>query len=140
MWISDLLGLNRALEPLPSFVSFNHLKVFKIAAPFVQRTENGIGRHSLIDIFPPTLETLHLNRFEAYFETVFEALEHLLAVNSPKQIPSLGKLVLEELYFSGGRPSKLMEVLWKDTQETAIGRLSRVAAARRVSLEVIGVD
>ena len=67
-WISDLLGVNRAWEPLPSFVSFNDLKVFKLAAPFLQETENGIGRHSLINIFPPNLETNHLNRFQAYFE------------------------------------------------------------------------
>ena len=133
---------------MESFISFNALKVFKTVAIFLTKTVKGTGRHSLINIFPPNLETLHLTRFQARFESLLEALEHLLAQKSPQQIPSLKTLILEEFdYYGtesgpwfGPRPAKLMHVLWKDTQETAIGRLSEVAAAQGVSIDVIGED
>ena len=129
-------------EPMRSFISFKALKVFKIEARFLATTDNGTGRDSLINIFPPSLETLHLIRFNASYESLLEALEHLLAQKSPQQVPSLKKLMLEEITFFFASYhvrfiSKLMDVLWKDTEETAIGRLGRVAAAHGVSVDVL---
>ena len=137
---------NSNLEPMASFISFNSLKVFKTAAAFLITTENGTGRHRLINIFPPNLETLHLTRFQdqARFESLLEALEHLLAQKSPQQIPSLKKIILEEgrlnPFFDarfGLGPTRLIDVLWKDTHETVMERLRRVAAGQGVSIDVI---
>ena len=137
---------NSDLEPMTSLISFKTLKHFKTVAATLVATHNGIGRHSLINIFPHSLETLHLTRFQfrARFESLLEALEHLLAQKSLHQIPSLKKIILGESGFFpfcdarfGMRPHKLMDVLWKDTQETVIERLRRVAAAHGVSIHVI---
>ncbi|MCJ1267341.1 hypothetical protein MMC22_007226 [Lobaria immixta] len=81
---------------MTSFISFNALKNFKIAAFFLRTTDNRSERQILINIFPPNIEMLHLNRFQAAFETLLEALEQLLAQKSPRQITSLKKLILEE--------------------------------------------
>ncbi|MCJ1261316.1 hypothetical protein MMC22_001180 [Lobaria immixta] len=131
---------NRDLEPMPSFITFSTLKVFKIRASFLLKTDNGIGRHSLIDIFPPSLETLHLTSFHPLFASLLEALKHLLAQKSPQQIPSFKKLILEEdgivessLYVRLGR---VQDAPWNDEQETAIWRLGRLAAAQHVSVHV----
>ena len=122
--------------PMPSFIGFDTLKVFKTVAIFLATTDSGTGRSSLINIFPLNLETLHLTRFQANFEFILEALEHLLAHDSPKQIPSLKDLILEENEYFGARTTRLMDALWKGTQENTIGRLRNVAAARGVSIEV----
>ena len=60
---------------MTSFISFNAFKNFKIAAFFLRTTDNRPERQSLINIFPPNIETLHLTRFLAAFETPLEALE-----------------------------------------------------------------
>ena len=124
--------------PIISLVSFNNLKVIEIAALFLERTDNGTRGRSLINIFPPSLETLHVTRLQSCFHSVLQPVEHLLAQKSPQQIPSLKILVLEETKSFARSPVKLMNVLWmgaqkRGTQETAIGRLSRVAAAQDVS-------
>ncbi|MCJ1265031.1 hypothetical protein MMC22_004906 [Lobaria immixta] len=149
--LNTLLGVNEDsdddwdsedLEPITSFISFNALKVFKIAAHFLV-TDNETRCNNLVDIFPSSLETLHLTRFESRFESLLEALEHLLAHKSPQQTPALKNLILEEITsfrVSLWRPwstVKLMDVLWRGTQETAIGRLISVAAAQGVSVDVI---
>lgn len=102
-------------------------------------TDNETNHYSLIDIFPPSLETLHLTRVLASFTSILEAIEQLLAEKSPQQIPSLKKVILEE-----GEPyfrieTRLVDVLWRGTPETTIERLSRVAEAHGVSIEVTGV-
>ena len=131
---------NLDLEPMVSFISFNALKVFKSVASFLATTENGTGRHSLINIFPPSLETLHLTHFQVPYEVgnPLEALEHLLAQKSPQHIPSLKKIILEEdVFLLFGDVLHLGEILWEDTQETVIERLRRVAAAHGVSIDLI---
>ena len=70
---------NRTFPPMTSFINFNNLKMFKIAVDFLARTDTGTGCHSLINIFPPSLETLHLTRIQCLAETFLDALEHLLA-------------------------------------------------------------
>lgn len=122
---------------MASFIDFNTLKVFKVAAFFLKTTENGTKRDSLINIYPPNLETLHLIRFQACFESLLEALEQLLAQNSPQQIPSLRKLILEENESVNAGPDRLMDVLWNGTQETVIEKLRSVAAAHGASVDVI---
>ncbi|MCJ1262065.1 hypothetical protein MMC22_001934 [Lobaria immixta] len=131
--------------PMVSFISFKSFKVFKIAVFFLETTDNGIECNSLIDIFPPSLETLHLARLHLSFESLLEALEHLSAQKSPSQIPALKKLILDETDsfdpmlnpIFGSRPVKLRAVLWRGAQETAMGRLGRVAAAQGVSIDVL---
>ncbi|MCJ1267795.1 hypothetical protein MMC22_007681 [Lobaria immixta] len=119
-----------------SFTSFKSLKVFKTAALFLEIIDNGPECHSLINIFPPSLETLHLTRLQSQSQTILEAVENLLAQKSARQIPSLQKLILEESESFALKPEKLMNVLWRGTQETAIEKLFRVAAAQGVSLYV----
>ena len=77
--IDDVYNPNHGFEPMTSFISFNALKVFKSAASFLIRTENGAGRHSLINIFPPNLETLHLTRLPIGYGVgyVLAAVENL---------------------------------------------------------------
>lgn len=130
------MRLKRRFDPIKSFIGFTTLKVFKIAAVFLEETEYGSGSHSLIDIFPTNLETLHVTRFNASCGSLPEALEHLLTQQSPQQIPSLKDLILDQTE-SDLRRVELKDVLWIGTQETAIGRLSKVAAARNVSLDLI---
>ncbi|MCJ1265476.1 hypothetical protein MMC22_005354 [Lobaria immixta] len=136
---------NALFRPMPSFISFNTLKVFKTGAIFLTTADNGVERHGLIDIFPPSLEMLHLTRFHSCFESLLEALEHLLAQKSPQQIPSLKRLKLDETDsfipmlgpMFGARHVKLMDVLWRGTQETATWRLMRVGAAQGVTVKVV---
>ncbi|MCJ1466661.1 hypothetical protein MMC07_005281 [Pseudocyphellaria aurata] len=137
--------IKRDLKPMVSFVGFNTLKFFKTAVCFLQTTENGIGRQSLIDIFPPCLETLHLTRVRACFTNVLEAVEHLLSQKSPHQIPSLRKLILEKppsinLSMSVYRrvdEDNLKDIMWNGTQEDSniVRRLSQVAANQGISIE-----
>ncbi|MCJ1268938.1 hypothetical protein MMC22_008826 [Lobaria immixta] len=133
-------GNNKVFEPMISFISFNALKVFKTAASFLITTENGTGRHNLINIFPPNLETLHITYFQSISKEriVLEALEHLLSQKSPQQIPALKKLILEESGFlADDNPfAHFGYILWEETQETVIQRLCRVAAAHGVSIDV----
>ncbi|MCJ1260269.1 hypothetical protein MMC22_000129 [Lobaria immixta] len=124
------------LMPMTSFIGFSTLKVFKIAAAFLEKTVKGTERNNLLNIFPLALETLHLFRFRACFKGVLESLEHLLARKSPQQVPLLQKLFLEEAYSFDAKPTKLRDVLWRDTQEIAIERLGRVAAIQGVSLDI----
>lgn len=129
------------LGHLESFTSFNSLKTFKTVAVLLPTTDYGTGRHSFIDFFPPNLETLHLTHFQADFESLLEALEHLLGQDSSQQIPSLKYIILEEADLLDPtidlRPARLMDILWKGTQEYAIERLRRMAAARGVFIDVI---
>lgn len=125
-------GIARLCGPISSFSSYSALKDFKIAAIFLETTELGTGRYKLINIFPPSLETLHLTHFHACRETFLEALEYLLSQKSPEQIPSLKTLVLDE--DSEEQCETPMEVLRRGSQETAMGKLSRVAAAQDVSI------
>ena len=133
-------GMHGISKPMTSFISFNTLKLFQTTAVFLETTESGAEGNNLINIFPPSLETLHLTRFQPHFKSILEALEHLLAQKSPQQIPSLKTLILEEPYYADARfanePAKLMDVLWRGTQENAMERLDRVAAAQDVSLDV----
>lgn len=129
---------NNFLGPMTSFASFSNLKVLKIAALFLTTVDIGTERHSLIDFFPPSLETLHLAGFQALFESLLGALEHLLAQNSPQQIPSLKKLILEYYEPFHILAPILRNVHWRNKQERAMGKLFRVAAARGVSIE--GID
>lgn len=85
--------------PMTSFLSFNAIKVFKIAAAFLETTHNDTDRQSLTNIFPPSLETLHLTDIHARCRSVLEALEHLLATKSSQQIPLLTQLILEDFDF-----------------------------------------
>lgn len=127
-------------RPIKSFISFNSLRVFKIAVLFLLTTEYGIKRDKLINFFPPSLEVLHLTRFQGRFEGLLEAVAHLLASKSSQHIFSLNRLILEEAILYGygmRRKAKLMEVMWKGTEETAMERLSSLAAAQGVSFDVI---
>ena len=123
--------------PMTSFISFNAVKVFKIAALFLETIEDRPEPWSLVNIFPPNIETLHLTHFQAQFEQLLDGLEQLLAEKSPPQIPSLKKLILESTRYFGMWPVNVLDVLRSGTQETAIWRLSMVAAARGVTIEVI---
>ena len=126
-------------SPIKSFISFNSLRVFKIAVVFLFTTEYGIKRDKFINFFPPSLEVLHLTRVQGRFEGLLEAVAHLLASKSSQHIFSLNRLILEEAiqYEYWRRKAKLMEVMWKGTQETAMERLSSLAAAQGVSFDVI---
>lgn len=65
-------------------------------------------------------------------------VESLVAQKSSKEIPLLKELILEEpRNILVEKPVKLVDALWGGAPEPAIGRLSRVAAARGVSIEVI---
>ena len=128
----------RHFRPMASFVNFNALKVFKVAAIFLETTENGSIRDSLINILPPNLETLHLTRFQSRLENLvklIEALEHLLAQKSLQQMPSLKKIILENAYFFDRIVSS--EVAWRRyLQGVTMQKLGTVAAAQGVSLKI----
>lgn len=120
------------------FYSFNALKIIKTPACLLE-TRGTNDSSFLTDTFPPSLETLHLTHFRPYLDDFLEALEDLLARKSQQQIPSLTKLIIEEAKsfdFDGIETLKLKDVLWRDTQEPAIERLSRVAATHGVSVYV----
>ena len=137
---------SQSFGPMPSLISFNTLKRIRTTARSLLTVDNGIEIDSLANTLPPNLEGLHLTRFHACFESLLEALEHLLAQKSPEQMRSLKILFLDgsdcdstsdsELDFDES-PPKLIDVLWKGTQETAIGRLCKVGAAHGVFVEVI---
>lgn len=133
--------------PMPSYTSFIALKVFKTAALFFLTDNNEIERHSLANIIPPNLETLHLIRFHANYRSLLEALEYLLAQKSPYRTPLLKTLILDgtESFDPTNRTITLMtqgplpllrSMLWRNTQENAIERLRRVGAAHGVVLHV----
>lgn len=124
-------------QPMASFVSFKNLKYFKAAVTFLEVTENGSSPHKLVNMFPPSLETLHLSRFPEDVDAILEAVEYLLVQKSPQQIPLLKKLILEETDTSLDGPAKLTEILWKDTSERAIKRLTREGAHQGVHIDVI---
>lgn len=134
--VPGIIGLGY-FKPLKSFNNFNSLRVFKIAALILLTTEYGTNHDRLINFFPPSLELLHLTRFQGRFEGLLENLEHLLASKSSHHISSLRKLILEESTLACGRNGKLMNVMWRDTQETAIERLSRLAVAQGVFFDVM---
>lgn len=123
-------SLDKVLGLTIPFDSFSNLKVLKIGALLLTTVDISTESHSLIGFFPPSLETLHLTGFQACFVSLLQALEHLLAYNSPQQIPSLEKLIREDIQ-PVGRPRV------KSMNEEMIGRLSRVAEARGVLIEVI---
>lgn len=118
-----------AVGPMPSFISFNALKIIEIAMPLFYATFIGRKRDSLINIFPPNLETLHLTRFQGCSNIyTLEATEYLVAQKSPQQVPSLKKIIIE-----GGL--LLEDALWMSSHNHALGRLSMVAIAQGVSIE-----
>lgn len=116
--------------PMTSFITFNNLKIFRIAALFLWRTDNGTEPHSLINMFPPSLEALHLTQCGKHLIPLQDPIEDLLAHKSPQQIPSLKVLVLHKRKYSERR--------WTGRPETLVGRLSRLAAVQGVSLEFHG--
>lgn len=135
------LGDRAFFRPMTSFLMFSQLKVFKIAARFLETSDNGTGRDRFMDVLPPSLETFHVTRFQVCLATVLVPVVHLMLQKSPKQIPSLKKLILEETETRFASATKLMDVLWRKTwrgtQETVGGRLCQVAAAQGISIEVI---
>ncbi|MCJ1268912.1 hypothetical protein MMC22_008800 [Lobaria immixta] len=140
---SQLYDEHRILfMPMASFIGFNSLKVFKIAAPCIETTENGAKRDSLINFFPPSLEILHLTRLRSCFGSVVEALEHLLGRKSPREVPSLKKLILEKIEpfraGAGASSARFLSDWLRGTSRPAIGRLIGVAEAQGVSVDVIG--
>ncbi|MCJ1270461.1 hypothetical protein MMC22_010358 [Lobaria immixta] len=135
--IEEMIVDGYVFTPMASFTRFSALKVFKAAGIFLTATVHGSGRHNLLNMFPPSLETLHLTRFQSDFNNPLEALEHLLTCKSPRQIPSLTTLILEETVSNGTPPTRLMDVLWGNTQELATEKLSGVGKAQNVSFEVI---
>lgn len=141
-YLSDSISV----EPMPSFQSFKNLKVFKTSVRFLETTENGTGRHRLSNIFPPSLETLHLtcvlvlrDNILVNMDSVLHAVEYLLSQKSLQQTPSLKKLILEETGVFN-RSVKLANMLWKDTAERAIEGLARVGASQGIDIEVIEAD
>lgn len=126
-------GTDEYFGPMTSFASFNTIKFFKTAAIFLQQTDNGTKRRRLINIFPSNLETLHLTCCAECSESILKALEYLLAQDSPEQISSLEEIILT--YFS----PKFEKGQWNQwsTERAAIERLSKVAAARGVSIELL---
>lgn len=70
-----------------------------------------------------------LSHCERVSQSDLEALEYLLAQDSPQHIPLLKKLVLEKSWLRD-------TVGWgiRERHETAIERLSTVAAARDISI------
>lgn len=121
----------RHLEPMPSFVMFDTLKIFKTVAIFLEKTEKGKKPDRLVNIFPPSIETLHLTRCQSGFESLLEALGYLLGPESPQELPLLKKIILEEKH------SK--DLLSLDVHETTVGRLSTAAEARGVSIVLMEV-
>ncbi|MCJ1268917.1 hypothetical protein MMC22_008805 [Lobaria immixta] len=145
----NLTDIRHALRPQENFLESLDLDYdkhcFKTPAIFLLKTTNGTRRHSLIDIFPPSLATLHLTRFGVGFDPVLEALEHLLEEKSPQQIPLLEKLILEGTdTFDGSldarfgvRSARLMYTVWMKKFEAVKGSLDRIAAAQGISIDVI---
>ena len=125
------------LAPMASFARFRALKVFTTTGLFLTKTIDGSERHSLLNIFPPSLETLHLTRFQSDFNQLLQALERLLVYKSPQQIPSLTTLILEETVSDFLPRIRLKDVLWEDTQDIATEKLSEVAKSQNVVFEVI---
>lgn len=70
--------------------------VSQVAALFFQKVDDGTERHSLINIFPLSFETLHVARCQLRLENLLALDEHLLVQKFPEQIPSLTKLILED--------------------------------------------
>lgn len=135
-------GNRHFLRPMPSFISFSSLKVFKAATALFLRSPKNVAKcHRLLGVFPPSLDMLHMTRFEVCSKSLLEALEHLLAQKSPLQIPLLKRLILEETKPFRSRyeerPATLMDVVWEGCQETVIERLSRLTAAHDVSLSIV---
>ena len=125
------------LVPMGSFTRFTALKVFKTAGLFLIATVHGSKRYNLLNIFPPSLETLHLTRFQSNFNNLLGSLERLLAFRFPRQIPLLEMLILEGRISGGAPQTRLKDVLWGNTQERATEKLSEVAKYRNVVFEVI---
>lgn len=133
------LGCSNHFGPMPSLVNFSTLKVFKTPVVFLEETENGTGGHKLIDVFPPSLETLHLTRVSASSGSVLEAVEHLLAHKSPQQNPWLRRLILEQGIGSFGlRPDKYVNRWHTKPLKSVLGELPGIAAAQEVSIHFIG--
>ena len=135
--IQSARGEDYDFAPMGSFTRFSALKVFKTEGLFLTETVHGNDRYSLLNMFPPSLETLHLTRFQTDFNKLLEALERLLASKSAWQIPSLNNLILEETVYRRPSHTRLMEILLGDTQEVATEKLSGVARSQNVAFEVI---
>lgn len=117
---------------MASFISFSALNVFKTNGLLL--TTLRIERHSLINMFPPSLETLHLTHLELC--PALKPVEFLLAQKSPQQIPSLKTLILEKNKYHGREPVNLVDQPPSINEAIIVGTLSRVAAAQDVSIEV----
>ncbi|MCJ1468879.1 hypothetical protein MMC07_007509 [Pseudocyphellaria aurata] len=96
------------------------------------------GGRNPLDIFPTSLGTLHLTRFEEVSENILDALEHLLEHKSSYQIPSLESLILEDGVGSlGVTPAKNLELWYDGGLKTPIDDLPEIAAAHDVSVYFI---
>lgn len=115
-------GTDRFFGPMTSFASFYTVKVF------LQSTESETERHPLINVFPSNLESLALNNCHECLQSLLEAVEHLLAQDSPPQVPSLKEIILSY--------QDIRNVPW-NIGGAALERLSTVAATRGVSIELI---
>lgn len=124
------------LAPMASFTRFSALKVFKSAGIFLSSTVRGNDHYSLINIFPPSLEVLHVTRFRSDFDTILETLERLVAYKSPRQIPLLKTLVLEETLSYSMPPFRLLLDILRGGPQVAMEKLRRVAKSQNVILEV----
>lgn len=75
----------------------------------------GANANRLLDIFPPSLETLPPTRFHSESNQLLEALECVLAYKSLRQVPSLKTLILEEIiivYNNGMPPTRPIDIMW----------------------------
>lgn len=76
--------------------------------------------------------TLYLIHVRAGCDIVLQGLKHLLAEKSPRQIPWLETMILEEKYsldtgfdpMLGTKPVKLMDVFGKGTPEREVARVA----------------
>ncbi|MCJ1466672.1 hypothetical protein MMC07_005292 [Pseudocyphellaria aurata] len=123
---------------MPSFANLTALKVFKTPTTFLEWTEMGPRGRNLLDMFPTSLTTLHLTRFEDVSENTLRALDHLLTHKSSSQISSLESLILEDGAGSFGvRPAKTMQLWHEGALKNDIEELSRLAAIQDVEIYYI---
>ncbi|MCJ1470253.1 hypothetical protein MMC07_008898 [Pseudocyphellaria aurata] len=123
---SHLHGNNEFLKPMTSFLSFNSLKIFRIAAPFLKAIDE--ERDSLVNLFPASLETLHLTGIDARSESVLRAVEDLLGRKSPERTPSLTRVILESHLGVTNAAGNVGQMV-------AMGRLGGGAVAHEVTID-----
>lgn len=130
-----------SLGPMACFISFSTLKLFRTAAILLAYTVKGFGRDKLIDLFPLSLETLHVTQFETCTVRNLMAVEHLIAQKSPEQVPLLKDLILEESDSHearfGARDAMVMDLLWHSAERTELRGFCGLGVAQGVSIELI---